>query len=167
VGLPVLGRGARHAGARQGLLRRTLPDVRAGDAAGCLDFFGESPFRTISSFAWSNVGARISHAALEETERVLPATAALGDRIHAGCARSRRVTPPSCAVRRTGLLFALDFADDAAGFGFLAHMFLRGVLVVASSQRQDVVKLYPPLVLEAEQVDLFLEAAEGALGALR
>jgi 4-aminobutyrate aminotransferase-like enzyme len=38
---------------------------------------------------------------------------------------------------------------------------------VASSQRQDVVKLYPPLVLEAEQVDLFLEAAESALGALR
>jgi 4-aminobutyrate aminotransferase-like enzyme len=45
-------------------------------------------------------------------------------------------------------------------------MFLRGVLVVASSQRRDVVKLYPPLVLEADQVDFFLEAAEPALKAL-
>ena len=69
-------------------------------------------------------------------------------------------------VRRTGLLFALDFADDATGFGFLAQMFLRGVLVVASSQRQDIVKLYPPLVLEEAQVDLLLEVAESSLAAL-
>jgi 4-aminobutyrate aminotransferase-like enzyme len=133
----------------------------------CLDFFGESPYRTISSFAWSNVGARISHAALEETERVLPSTAWLGDRIDDGLRTlQERHSAVLRDVRRTGLLFALDFAGDT-GFGFLAQMFLRGVLVVASSQRQDVVKLYPPLVLEAEQVDLFLEAAESALGALR
>ena len=54
----------------------------------------------------------------------------------------------------------------SAGFGFLAQMFVRGVLVVASSQRQDIVKLYPPLILEDEQVDLFLEAAESSLEAL-
>jgi len=133
----------------------------------CLDFFGESPYRTISSFAWSNIGARISHAALEETERVLPSTAWLGDRIHDGL-RTLQARHPAVLrdVRRTGLLFALDFAGDT-GFGFLAQMFLRGVLVVASSQRQDVVKLYPPLILEGEHVDLFLETAESALGALR
>jgi acetylornithine/succinyldiaminopimelate/putrescine aminotransferase len=134
----------------------------------CLDFFGESPFRTISSFAWSNVGARIAHAALEETERVLASAGPLGDRIDAGLRTLReRHGDVLRDVRRTGLLFALDFADDATGFGFLAQMFLRGVLVVASSQRQDVVKLYPPLVLETEQVDFFLEAAESALAALR
>ena len=133
----------------------------------CLDFFGESPYRTISSFAWSNVGARISHAALEETERVLPSTAWLGERIDDGLRTLRaRHAAVLRDVRRTGLLFALDFAGDA-GFGFLAQMFLRGVLVVASSQRQDVVKLYPPLILEREQVDLFLEAAEDSLRALR
>jgi acetylornithine/succinyldiaminopimelate/putrescine aminotransferase len=133
----------------------------------CLDFFGESPYRTISSYAWSNIGARISHAALEETERVLPLAARLGDRIEDGLRTLQgRHAAVLRDVRRTGLLFALDFADGA-GFAFLAQMFLRGVLVVASSQRQDVVKLYPPLVLEGEQVDFFLDAAEGALGALR
>lgn len=134
----------------------------------CLEFFGESPFRTISSFAWSNVGARISHAALEETERILPNTGGLGDRIEDGLRTLQERHPGLLRdVRRTGLLFALDFPDDAAGFGFLAQMFVRGVLVVASSQRQDVVKLYPPLILAAEQVDLFLEAAESSLLALR
>jgi len=133
----------------------------------CLDFFGESPFRTISSFAWSNMGARIAHATLEETERVLPGTGPLGDRIEAGLRTLQgRHAALLRDVRRTGLLFALDFADDAAGFGFLAQMFVRGVLVVASSQRQDVIKLYPPLVLEADEVDFFLEAAEAALTAL-
>jgi 4-aminobutyrate aminotransferase-like enzyme len=133
----------------------------------CLDFFGESPFRTISSYAWSNIGARISHATLEETERLLPAAGPLGDRFEHGL-RTLQGRHPGVLrdVRRAGLLFALDFADDAAGFGFLAQMFVRGVLVVASSQREDIVKLYPPLVLEDEQVDLFLDAAESALAAL-
>jgi acetylornithine/succinyldiaminopimelate/putrescine aminotransferase len=134
----------------------------------CLDFLGESPYRTISSFAWSNLGARISHAALEETERLLPASGPLGDRIEAGLQTlQERHSRFLRGVRRTGLLFALDFADDARGFGFLAQMFVRGVLVVASSQRQDIVKLYPPLVLEGEQIDFFLETAESALHALR
>jgi putrescine aminotransferase len=133
-----------------------------------LDFFAESPFRTISSFAWSNVGARIAHAALEETERLLPAAAALGQRIEQGLRTlQQRYTGQLQDVRRTGLLFALDFPDAATGWGFLAQMFVRGVLVVASSQRQDIVKLYPPLILESEQVDRFLEAAEGSLAALR
>ena len=115
----------------------------------CVDFPGDSPYRTISSYAWSNIGARISHAALQETERLLPAAAPLGDRIQSGLrSLQERHSKVLRDVRRTGLIFALDFADDATGFGFLAQMFLRGVLVVASSQRQDIVKLYPPLLLE-------------------
>jgi ornithine--oxo-acid transaminase len=133
----------------------------------CLDFFGESPYRTISSYAWSNIGARISHAALEETERVLPRAVRLGDRIEDGLRTLQQRHPAVLRdVRRTGLLFALDFGEGA-GFAFLAQMFLRGVLVVASSQREDVVKIYPPLVLEGEQVDFFLERAEAALDAMR
>ncbi|MCP5041718.1 MAG: aspartate aminotransferase family protein [bacterium] len=133
----------------------------------CLDFFGEAPFRSISSYAWSNIGARISYAALEETERLLPALEGLGDRIEDGmrtlCDRHPHILRD---VRRTGLLFALDFADEAKGMGFLAQMFVRGVLVVASSQREDIVKLYPPFVLEQEHVDLLLEAADASLKAL-
>lgn len=130
----------------------------------CLDFFGEAPFRSISSFAWSNIGARISHAALEETERLLPRLGALGDAIEASVRTlQQRYCSVLPSVRRAGMLFALEFADAGAGMSFLAAMFGMGVLVVASSQRMDVIKLYPPLILEAEQVAAFSERMETAL----
>jgi putrescine aminotransferase len=130
----------------------------------CLDFFGDAPFRTISSFAWSNIGARISHAALEETERLLPGLAALGDAIEAPLGTlQRRYGSVLRSVRRAGMMFGLDFADAMLGTRFLATMFQLGVLVVASSQRMDVIKLYPPLILEAEQIAEFSERVETAL----
>jgi acetylornithine/succinyldiaminopimelate/putrescine aminotransferase len=130
----------------------------------CLDFFGESPYRTISSFGWSNLGARVSHAALVETERLLPSLQALGDKIETRLRTlQQRYAPALKKVRRAGMMFALDFVDDATGMTFLAQMFALGVLVVASSQRMDVIKLYPPLILEDEHVDLFAERMETAL----
>jgi putrescine aminotransferase len=130
----------------------------------CLDFFGESPYRTISSFAWSNVGARVSYSALCETESLLPRLAALGDTIEANLRTlQERHRALLTGVRRAGLLFALDFADEVAGMSFLAQMFALGVLVVASSQRMDILKLYPPLILEKEQVGEFFERMETVL----
>jgi len=133
----------------------------------CLDFFGESPYRTISSFAWSNVGARVATAALTETQSLLPRLGGLGDTIEANLRTlQERHRALLTGVRRAGLLFALDFADEGAGMRFLAQMFDLGVLVVASSQRLDVIKLYPPLILEREQVDEFFARMETALGRL-
>jgi acetylornithine/succinyldiaminopimelate/putrescine aminotransferase len=130
----------------------------------CLDFFADFPFRTISSFAWSNVGARVSLAALEETERTIPRLEALGNRIEAGVATlAARYSSRLTGVRRAGMLFALDFRDDAAGMEFLDRMFELGVLVVASSQRWDIIKLYPPLVLEETELDVYLDRMESAL----
>jgi acetylornithine/succinyldiaminopimelate/putrescine aminotransferase len=133
----------------------------------CLDFFGESPYRTISSFAWSNLGARVSHAALEETQRLLPRLGPLGDEIERNVVTLQRRYPSVLrGVRRAGMMFALDFADADAGMRFLAEMFLRGVLVVASSQRLDIIKLYPPLILDSEHVSTFAERMESALRAM-
>ena len=61
------------------------------------------------------------------------------------------------------MMFALDFADAGAGAAFLAIMFGLGVLAVASSQRMDIIKLYPPLILENEHVAKFSERMETAL----
>ena len=131
----------------------------------CLDFFGAAPYRTISSFGWSNIGARVSYAAIEETERLLPRLGPLGDAIETGVRTlQQRHADVITDVRRAGMLLAMDFADETAGMSFLAHMFALGVLVVASSQRMDVIKLYPPLVLEDEHVATFLERMETALG---
>jgi putrescine aminotransferase len=130
----------------------------------CLDFFAESPFRSISSFAWSNIGARITLAALAETERLLPGLAGLGDQMEANLTTlQQRYSSVLPLVRRAGMMFALDFPDAGLGTRFLATMFQLGVLVVASSQRMDIIKLYPPLILEKEQVAEFFERMETAL----
>lgn len=130
----------------------------------CLDFFAESPFRTISSFAWSNVGARVSYAALEQTEELLPRLGPLRDRLDAGLASLRERFPGVLkSVRGAGMLFALDFEDEMAGVTFLMGMLEAGVLVVASSQRLEIVKLYPPLIIEEAEVDEFLNRMESVL----
>ncbi len=130
----------------------------------CLDFFAESPYRTISSFGWSNIGARISHAALEETERLLPRLGLLGDSIESGLATLQQRYPAIIkSMRRAGMMFAMDFADESAGMTFLAMLFAHGVLAVASSQHLEIVKLYPPLILEQPEVDLFFERMETVL----
>ena len=133
----------------------------------CLDFFAESPYRSISSFAWSNLGARVSYAALEETERILPRLEGLGDEIQQNLETlQRRHASVLHGVRRAGMMFALDFPDAGAGMRFLAEMFARNVLVVASSQRLDIIKLYPPLILEKEHVAELCERMEAALHAM-
>ena len=133
----------------------------------CLDFLGESPYRTISSFGWSNIGARISHAALVETEKLLPRLAGLGDSIQNGIdTLTGRYPTVIRATRRAGMMFALDFTDEAAGMTFLALMLDQGVLAVASSQHLEIVKLYPPLILEQPEIDLFFEKMETVLKAM-
>lgn len=129
-----------------------------------LDFWGDNPYRNISSYAWSNVGAIVARTAIEETERLLPEANAMGDRLAAVLDDlTARHSSVLRSVRRTGLLYALDFRDEAAGTFFFLGMFQRGVIVVGSSQTMAVLKLYPPLILGDEQITEFAEKAEDTL----
>jgi acetylornithine/succinyldiaminopimelate/putrescine aminotransferase len=131
---------------------------------GILDFWGENPYRIISSYAWSNVGATVARTAIEETLRLLPRANAMGDKLEAAVAGLAARHPALIrSVRRTGLLYALDFRDEMAGALFVIGMFQRGVIVVASSQNLAVPKLYPPLILEDEQIEEFTQKAEETL----
>ncbi len=132
-----------------------------------LDFWGANPYRTISSFAWSNIGAVVARVAIEETELLLPQANAMGDRLEAVLDDLAARYPSALkSVRRTGLLYALDFRDETAGMLFILGMFHRGVIVVASSQNMAVPKLYPPLILEEEQIAEFAEKADATLKTL-
>jgi putrescine aminotransferase len=132
-----------------------------------IEFWGEDPYRIISSYAWSNVGAIVSRVAIEETEKLLPRAGAMGDRL-AAAVEDLAARYPSVvrSVRRTGLLWALDFRDEMSGAFFILGMFQRGVIVVASSQNLAVPKLYPPLILEDEQIAEFADHAEDTLRSL-
>ena len=132
-----------------------------------LDFFGDNPYRIISSYAWSNVGATVARRAIEETEKILPEANAMGDRLEAVLRELAARFPGALrGVRRTGLLYALDMRDPAAGIGFILGMFGRGVIVVASSQNLAVPKLYPPLILGDEQIAELAGKAEDVLRGL-
>lgn len=132
-----------------------------------LDFWGDDPYRIISSYAWSNVGAVVSRTAIEETEKLLPQANAMGDRL-AGALEDLRARHPAVlrGVRRTGLLFALDFPNETLGAFFILGMLQRGVIVVASAQNLAVPKLYPPLILGDEEIALFAEQADALLAGL-
>lgn len=133
-----------------------------------LDFWGDNPYRSISSYAWSNVGAVVARTAIEETEKVLPEANAMGRRLAVVVDELASRFPELLrSVRRTGLLWALDFRDETTGAFFLLGMLQRGVIVVGSAQRLDIPKLYPPLILEDEQIAEFAEKAEDTLESLR
>jgi acetylornithine/succinyldiaminopimelate/putrescine aminotransferase len=133
----------------------------------CLEFWGDNPYRVISSYAWSNVGATVARVGIEETEAILPRANAMGDRL-ATVLDDLAARHPDLirSVRRTGLLYALDMRDEMAGMGFLLGMFQRGVILVASSQNLGVPKLYPSLILEDEQIAELAEKAEDTLASL-
>lgn len=131
---------------------------------GLLDFWGDNPYRIISSYAWSNVGAVVTRTAIEETLRLLPQANEMGDRLEAALHELAARYPARIrSVRRTGLLFALDFPDELSGSLFVLGMFQRGVIVVASSQNLAVPKLYPSLLLGDEQIAEFAERADETL----
>jgi len=101
---------------------------------------------------------------LVETEKLLPRLAGLGDSIQSGIdTLAGRYPTVIRATRRAGMMFALDFTDEAAGMTFLALMLDQGVLAVASSQHLEIVKLYPPLILEQLEIDFFFERMETVL----
>jgi acetylornithine/succinyldiaminopimelate/putrescine aminotransferase len=132
-----------------------------------LDFWGDNPYRIISSYAWSNVGATVARVGIEETEKILPQANAMGDHLAVVLDDLATRYPGLVhAVRRTGLLYALDMRDEIAGMGFLLGLFQRGVIAVASSQNLGVPKLYPPLILEDEQIAEFADKAEDTLRSL-
>ncbi len=129
-----------------------------------LRFWGDDPYRIISSYAWSNVGATVSRVAIEETERLLPGARAMGDRL-GRAVDDLAARHPSIVrgVRRAGLLYALDFRDEISGALFILAMFQRGVILVASSQNLGTPKLYPPLILEDEQIAELASKADDVL----
>jgi len=131
------------------------------------DLFAQSPFRQISSFAWSNLGARVAAAALDETVRLLPSLEEKGSLLQALLEGAAARYPGLLrSTRRVGMMLGMDFRDEATGLRFASMMFAAGVFVVASSQNMRTIKLYPPLVIEREQIDLFADRFEDTLAKL-
>ncbi|MCP5068511.1 MAG: aspartate aminotransferase family protein [bacterium] len=132
-----------------------------------IDFWESDPYRTMSSYAWSNPGAVVSRVAIEETQRLLPEANAMGDRLDAVVNDFVKRFPSVLeASRRAGMMWLLDFADAGCGFNFMSGMMERDVMVCASSQNLQVPKLFPPLILGDAEIADFAGKAEDCLKSL-
>ena len=93
-----------------------------------------------------------------EAEGLLANALAMGDRLASGL----RGVPGVGEVRGAGLMLAVELVGgDAAG----AALALRERGVIANAVTASALRLVPPLVLDAEQVDLAVAALAGVLAA--
>lgn len=127
-----------------------------------LDFWGQNPYRSMSSYAWSNVGCRTTNAAILETERLLPQAMKMGDKLESTILEVQKLYPDHIAsLERNGMLFSIEVNEENfTALEAFGGMWQRGVNVVTSSQHAPIFKLYPPLILNEAHISEFGEKFE-------
>ncbi len=132
-----------------------------------LEFWGPNPYRSVSSYAWSNVGCRCTKVAIEETERLLPQALKVGGQIDEVLAASMTKYPDYIVdVERNGMMWSIKLNEDKfnalEAFG---GMWENDVNIYPSSQHGPIVKLMPPLITTEEHVAIFAGAWDKTMAA--
>ena len=132
-----------------------------------LEFWGDNPWRSLSSYAWSNIGSEVARVAIEETERLLPQANNMGDELAATLnGLARRYPDVVTGIRRIGLLFAMEFnGDKLQALDYANRMFELGVIVVVSASNVNLpsVRFYPPLVMESAHIAELADKSESVI----
>lgn len=135
-----------------------------------LDGWSGNAFRSYSTYAWSNVGARVASAALAETARLLPQAMSVGDQLTVALQQVKQEFPGTIReVQRTGLHFVLNLHEGAVtGQKLTLKALANGLLLQASGAYPDApAKLMPPLILQAAHVDEICQKLVQSLRELR
>jgi putrescine aminotransferase len=130
--------------------------------------FDENPFLHSSTFGGSPLACAAGIAALEAiaAEGLLQRCRERGAQCFAGLGRIAAAHPEVIReVRGRGLLIGLELAGEGLGGVFMSELLDRGVLPNISLNKLHVVRLLPPAVITAAQVERVLEAVAGAAAA--
>ncbi|RWO28617.1 MAG: aspartate aminotransferase family protein [Mesorhizobium sp.] len=129
--------------------------------------------RYSNTFAGNTVGIATADAVLAILQRdQIPQKAlAMSQRLRAGLEKIAQQPYGVRAIRNAGLFFGIDIGREGAPAASRRAMALDvvnalrddGVLVSTTGANEDSLKVRPPLVCQAEHVDLFLAAMERAL----
>ncbi|MBR0825631.1 aspartate aminotransferase family protein [Bradyrhizobium manausense] len=137
-----------------------------------MERFG-STSRYSNTFAGNTVGIATADAVLKILQRdQIPQKAlAMSRRLRDGLEKLAKHRHEVHAIRNAGLFFGVDLGAEgtpAAGrramaLGLVNAMRDDGVLISTTGANEDTLKVRPPLVCQAEHVDLFLATMERAL----
>ena len=129
--------------------------------------------RYSNTFAGNTVGMATADAVLKILQRdQIPQKAfATSQRLRAGLEEIARRDCGIRAIRNAGLFFGVDIGPEgmpAAGRRAMALNVVNamrddGVLISTTGANEDTLKVRPPLVCQAEHVDLFLGSLERSL----
>ena len=132
--------------------------------------FEQDPFFHPSSFAGSELAARVVEALVERLEEpgLLDHVEEMGERLAAGLERLVREHPDRLTGHRgLGLMRALETRSDELGMELTRRCFEHGLLAIFAFNRQSALQIMPPLVISAEEIDEVLERLEQAVVAMR
>jgi acetylornithine/succinyldiaminopimelate/putrescine aminotransferase len=131
--------------------------------------FAEDPFFHPSSFAGSELGARVIEAVVDRYQdpQLLPHVNEVGLRLRDGLeALVERYPDRLVKVRGLGLMLALETRSDALGFELTKQCFRHGLLAIFAFNRQSALQIMPPLTITAEELDEVLARLGAAVAAL-
>ena len=131
--------------------------------------FAEDPFFHPSSYAGSELGARVVEAAITRYEdpRLLAHVDAMGERLRAGLDALIARHPDRLAARRgLGLMLALETRSPEQGLELTRECFAHGLLALFAFNRPSTLQIMPPLVIGADEVDDVLERLAAAVAAI-
>jgi putrescine aminotransferase len=132
------------------------------------EHFATDPFFHPSSYAGSELGARVIEAVVERYEdgELVSHVDAMGSRLAAGLDELVARYPETLAGRHgLGLMQALDTHSERLGFELTKACFAHGLLAIFAFNRQSTLQIMPPLVISAEEVDEVLERLDSAVAA--
>jgi len=137
-----------------------------------MDRFGNTA-RYSNTFAGNTVGIAAADAVLTVLQRdnVPQHAHAMGQRLRSGLERLAQQQPGIRAIRNAGLFFGVDIGIEGMAAAARRAMAVDvvnalrddGVLVSTTGANEDALKVRPPLICQAEHVDLFLAAVDRAL----
>jgi putrescine aminotransferase len=131
--------------------------------------FEQDPFFHPSSYAGSELGAKVVEAVVKQYEDpgLAQHVEQMGARLRAGLDELVEQFPDRLtATRGLGLMLALETRSDALGFELTKQCFGHGLLAIFAFNRQSTLQVMPPLVISPEEIDELLERLRAAVAAM-
>jgi putrescine aminotransferase len=128
--------------------------------------YGKAPLAHTSTFGGSPLACAAALAALDvlRDDRLAENARELGERLLAG-ARAIATEYPSVVrdVRGLGLLVGVELQNEGYGGTIVPEMLKRGVTTAWTLNAQRVIRLEPPLVVTANEIETALEALRAGI----